>query len=231
MSKSKIQTGRIIAVIFVALALLLYLIYPTLKGKAKVGSQNYGLGSVALAGAQFQSGDIVFQTSLSDQSKAIQAATNSPYSHCGIIFIQQGAPYVFEAVQPVKLTPLKKWIARGKDGSFVVKRLKNADSVLTPQVLAEMEAEGAKHAGKSYDLTFQWGDEEMYCSELIWKIFERSASIELCATERLGDFDLLQPDVAVKLKERFGENIPLDEPVVSPGALFDSPVLVAVAAS
>lgn len=30
-------------------------------------------------------GDIIFQTSLSGQSKAIQAATGSPYSHCGII--------------------------------------------------------------------------------------------------------------------------------------------------
>jgi hypothetical protein len=34
---------------------------------------------------QFRNGDIIFHTSTSDQSKAIQLATNSRYSHCGII--------------------------------------------------------------------------------------------------------------------------------------------------
>jgi hypothetical protein len=56
--------------------------------------------------ADIQNGDIIFQTSLSTQSKAIQLATNSPYSHCGIIYKDGEKFYVFEAVQPVKKTPL-----------------------------------------------------------------------------------------------------------------------------
>src|SRR5437016_1986874 len=35
---------------------------------------------------EIRTGDIIFQTSLSSQSKAIQLATHSEYSHCGIIF-------------------------------------------------------------------------------------------------------------------------------------------------
>jgi hypothetical protein len=35
---------------------------------------------------QPRNGDIIFQTSLSDQSVAIQAATKSPYSHLGIVY-------------------------------------------------------------------------------------------------------------------------------------------------
>jgi hypothetical protein len=34
----------------------------------------------------FQNGDIIFQTSQSGQSKAIQIATDSKYSHMGIVY-------------------------------------------------------------------------------------------------------------------------------------------------
>ena len=75
---------------------------------------------------ELKDGDLIFQTSRSSQSKAIQLATNSKYSHCGIVFKEGDSFYVFEAVQPVKRTPLAEWIARGEKGEFVVKRLKNA---------------------------------------------------------------------------------------------------------
>ena len=35
---------------------------------------------------KIKDGDLIFQTSLSQQSKAIQLATKSKYSHCGIIY-------------------------------------------------------------------------------------------------------------------------------------------------
>lgn len=73
----------------------------------------------------FQNGDIIFQTSNSGQSKAIQIATGSKYSHMGIIYKQGNDYFVYEAVQPVKLTPLTDWIKRGENGHYVVKRLKN----------------------------------------------------------------------------------------------------------
>ena len=74
-------------------------------------------------------GDIIFQTSKSSQSKAIQLATNSKYSHMGIIYENNGRYFVYEAVQPVKLTPLKEWIDRGEDEHYVVKRIKNAENI------------------------------------------------------------------------------------------------------
>ncbi|WKK60412.1 YiiX/YebB-like N1pC/P60 family cysteine hydrolase [Sphingobacterium sp. BN32] len=63
-----------------------------------------------------KNGDLIFQTSLSGQSKAIQLTTNSKYSHCGIIFSDEGHFYVFEAVQPIKSTALEEWIALGENG-------------------------------------------------------------------------------------------------------------------
>jgi hypothetical protein len=75
----------------------------------------------------FRNGDIIFQDSPSSQSKAIKIATKSNYSHVGIIYINDGKSFVYEAVGPVILTPLKKWTSKGVNGMFVVKRLKNSD--------------------------------------------------------------------------------------------------------
>jgi hypothetical protein len=177
---------------------------------------------------EIKNGDLIFQTSLSRQSKAIQLATKSKYSHCGIIYREDGQYYVFEAVQPVKSTPLDKWIARGKDGHYVIKRLKNADKVLTVEALEKMKLEGEKFRGKDYDLTFEWSDDKIYCSELIWKIYQRATGIEVGKLEKLSDFDLASEIVKAKMKERYGSKIPMNEIVISPSAIFDSEVLMTV---
>lgn len=44
------------------------------------------------------------------------------------------------------------------------------------------------------------------------------------------DFDLSHPIVKSKLKERYGASIPLDEPVISPGDVFNSSLLETVVA-
>ncbi len=178
--------------------------------------------------SEFRNGDIIFQTSLSNQSKAIQLATNSKYSHCGIIFNENRQFYVLEAVQPVKKTLLEKWIARGDKGHFVVKRLINADEVLTPEILIKMKIEGERFLGKNYDLTFEWSDDKIYCSELIWKIYERATGLEIGQLEKLSDFDLTNKVVKSKLNERYGEQIPRNETVISPAAIFESELLKTV---
>lgn len=175
--------------------------------------------------SDFQEGDIIFHTSLSVQSKAIQLATNSKYSHCGIIYKNGGEFYVFEAVQPVKITSIDKWITRGKNKQFVVKRLKNAKEILTDSTLSIMKAEGEKFLGKDYDLTFEWSDDKIYCSELIWKIYKRALNVEVGKLEKLSDFDLSSEKVQQIMKKRYGSNIPLNETVISPAAIFKSELL------
>ena len=177
---------------------------------------------------EIKNGDLIFQTSLSGQSKAIQLATKSKYSHCGIIFKDGNDYFVFEAIQPVKRTPLYKWIARGQEGKYVIKRLKNADQVLTPTTLAKMKAVGDEFNGKNYDLTFEWSDDKIYCSELIWKIYQRATGIEIGKLEKLKDFDLSNEAVQKKMKERYGDKLPTEETVISPASIFDSDLLVTV---
>jgi hypothetical protein len=177
---------------------------------------------------EIKDGDLIFHTSLSRQSKAIQLATKSKYSHCGIIYKMDGQYFVFEAVQPVKTTPLDKWIARGENGHYVIKRLRDADKILTAEALEKMKREGEKFRGKDYDLTFEWSDDKIYCSELIWKIYQRATGIEIGKLEKLSDFDLTSEAVKTKMQERYGDIIPMDEIVISPSAIFDSELLMTV---
>lgn len=177
---------------------------------------------------EIKDGDLIFQTSLSEQSKAIQLATKSKYSHCGIIYSENRQYYVFEAVQPVKTTALDQWIARGKDGHYVIKRLKNATQILTPETIQKIKQEGEKFKGKNYDLTFEWSDDKIYCSELIWKIYKRATGLEIGKLEKLSDFDLTNDVVKQKLKERYDDKISMDEIVISPKAVFESELLTTV---
>ena len=179
-------------------------------------------------GKSFQNGDIIFQASQSHQSKAIQMATHSPYSHMGIIYQQGDDLFVYEAVQPVKLTPLRDWIARGEGGHYVVKRIKHADHILSHEVLMKMRQAGEKYRGKDYDLYFEWSDARIYCSELVWKIYKEALGIEIGKLQKLGDFDLTHNVVKARMTERYGETIPTDEWVISPAAMFNSDKLKTV---
>lgn len=173
-------------------------------------------------------GDIIFHQSRSAQSLAVQQATRSPYSHMGMVVRHQGRLQVFEASATVRYTPLEQWIARGEGGRYVLKRLREADRLLGAAALAKIRSEAAALAGRRYDLTFEWSDERLYCSELVWKVYQRALGIEIGGLQQVRDFDLDAPAVKVKLRERYGDKVPLDETVVSPVAMFDSPLLVTV---
>ena len=185
-------------------------------------------GGVCAAEVPVEDGDLIFQTSRSSQSLAIQHATKSEYSHMGIIFFRDGRPYVLEANATVRYTELQQWIERGQGRHFVVKRLRNAKMLLTDDGKRKLRDEARKLEGRKYDLTFEWSDDRIYCSELAWKIFDRALGIHIGELQHMRDFNLSDPLVHSRLRERFGDKVPLDEPVISPVAMFRSPLLVTV---
>ena len=184
-----------------------------------------GFSCSKLDESKLRDGDIIFQTSLSNQSEAIQSATHSKYSHCGIIFHQNNELFVLEAVQPVMKTELKTWIKRGKDQKYVVKRLKNSEKILSQNALAKMRKAGLAMIGKNYDLTFEWSDKRIYCSELIWKIYYAGTGLKVGRLQKLKEFDLTNPTVNRIIAKRYGNKIPYNEPVISPQAIFESELL------
>jgi hypothetical protein len=173
-------------------------------------------------------GDIVFHKSLSSQSEAISLATHSEYTHCGIVYKIGNEYFIYEAIEPVKLTPFQEWMGKGKGGDYVVKRLTNASEILTPAALQKLKLAGDRYKGKHYDSYFEWTDDKIYCSELIYKIYKEATGIEIGKLQTLKDFDLSSDAVRVKMKERYGNKYPLDEIVISPSSIFNSDLLTTV---
>lgn len=172
-------------------------------------------------------GDILFQSSEGGQGKAIQLATGSKYNHCGVLYVKGTDLYVLEANGPVGLTPYADFIKR-TGGEYRVKRLKNRSSYFNDSTLKLFKAEGNKYKTTPYDPYFGWNDSLIYCSELVWKIYNRALGLEVGKLQKLKEFNLTHPIVKAKLEERFGKNIPYDEKVISPAAIFESDLLETV---
>jgi hypothetical protein len=120
---------------------------------------------------------------------------------------------------------VQAWIARGDGGRYVVKRLKGG---LNAVQKAALRAAASPYDGKPYDLTFEWSDSRIYCSELVWKMYKRALGIEVGALQKLKEFDLSSKAVKAKMQERYGNKTPLKETVISPASMFGAKSLETV---
>jgi hypothetical protein len=177
---------------------------------------------------RFLEGDIIFQGTDSEQCRAIKKATHSKFTHVGIIIMEHGALYVLEAVEPVQITPLKNWIERGDKGYYTLMRMKDRETYLVPEKIAKARQLGEEMKGKQYDLYFNWSDDQLYCSELVWKLYKKAFDLELCPLKKLKDFDLSSPEVRAIMEKRYGKNPPLEEQVVAPSDIAASRLLYVV---
>jgi hypothetical protein len=172
----------------------------------------------------FRDGDIIFIVSTSGQGKAIQLATKSKFTHVGIIFHENGKAKVYHAVEPVSVNTVEEFVGMSADGKYEIRRLKN-DSVLTKETIAAMLKEAKSHVGTHYDIYFNWKDNELYCSEFVWKLYNRHTKLEVGKLRPMKDFDLSSPIVKEIMKKRYGNNIPYDEKMISPGDMYGSELL------
>ena len=179
---------------------------------------------------QLESGDIIFTNGIGVQADAVKAATDSPWTHTAVIFIVKEKPMVLEAVQPVQLISLESYLARG-GGKYTheYKRLKDRTK-LTPEALTKAKSWAKKHIGNNYDGRFQWTDNNLYCSELVWKIYQVSTGIELCKVRQVKDYQLQHPKVQALIKARFGsiDRLKLDEKIVAPSDVYQSTLLISL---
>lgn len=159
----------------------------------------------------FRTGDVVLQTSRSSMSLPIREATNSPWSHTGLIEVTDRGVFVLEAVQPVSRTPWAKWRARGEGGIVKVLRLKD----LEPKAAVKSIEWATKMLGRPYDVRFGWGDEALYCSELVVKALEYGSGVRVGHFDRLDALDLSKSSRALAAKLE----VPLSTEVVTPAAL------------
>ena len=176
---------------------------------------------------RLRTGDIVFQDTGGEQGAAVEAATDSQFTHCGIVFEKDKRLYVLEAIQPVQVISLEDF--RKRSEIFHARRLRDP-SLLNAEKISKGLAWGEKQIGKNYDLLFKWDDENIYCSELVWKIYKEAIGLELCQPQSFRSYFLEKKIVREVIEKRYGrfDQLPLEEPVVAPSDLANSPLLVEV---
>jgi hypothetical protein len=169
--------------------------------------------------SEVREGDVIFQTSKSQQSPLIQIGTRSKITHCGIIVMRGGKPYVLETLKTLVLTPLDKFIARGEDGKFWIKRSSKEN----------IKIKYAKYLGKPYDLAFKFDNGRFYCSELVYDIYQKQLGIQLAGPRQVKDYLILFTDRLPKLKRAMKRRgISKEQYAIAPVDIFNSEYLESV---
>ncbi len=158
-------------------------------------------------------GDVIFQTSLTQQSPLIKMGTRSTITHCGVVVMKDGKPYVLETQKTLVLTPLKKFITRGKDGKYWHKRPK----------IDDIKIKYSGYLGKPYDLAFKFDNGKFYCSELIYDVYLNQLGIELCKPKTIDDYLILGSHRIPKIKRAMKKRgITMEQYAVAPVDVFNS---------
>ena len=158
--------------------------------------------------SRFKEGDIIFQTSKSEQSKYIRMATKSQLSHCGIVVEKGGRQYVLEASNVIKLTPVDDFIAKGVGKKYWVKRVVDKPVKIRYQHLL----------GRRYDSQFKWNNNLYYCSELVYHIYDSQLGIKLGKPRKVSSYW----GVGLFKKYIKKRKIDMDELVISPKDIYDA---------
>lgn len=183
--------------------------------------------STALRGQeayQPSEGDIVFQSLPNpaglDLVDAIEGATKSPYSHCGMVIRNGGDWSVIEAIGPVMVTPLKSYTARGRGRKMWAYRLDASNQKHIPSAIRAMRED----LGKPYDPRYRFDDQAIYCSELIWRGWKAATGKGLGKPVTLGSLDWRPYKGVIEAIEGQG-NLPLDRKMITPRDLAKAPEL------
>ncbi len=189
-----------------------------------VGVKFHVYGLAHLATYSPREGDVVFQSlPRGDLVDAIEGITNSPFSHCGVVMKNaDGRWVVHEAIGVVRETPLHLWIVRGRGGRIDAWRWKEMDGKDARLLLAALN----RYSGRHYDYRYAPGDDEIYCSELVYKAYRDAYGVELGVWENLGDLNWRPFEKFIRGMENGG--LPLGRPMITPVGVTRSPAMVKV---
>jgi len=184
-------------------------------------------------------GDIVFRLGdarvirgMAPLSRFIARATGSPFSHTGIVAIEDGSPVVYDcSAAGVQRQPFEVWMLDSL-GALGVKRLKPEHRKRIGGVIDYCRVAFERQV--PFDNGFRMEDDSLYCLELTEKAF-RSQGLALSEPVRIGDWEylasfpltaLLIPPVTGLVLDR---PITLEQPVYVPGnerqGVWASPLL------
>jgi len=132
----------------------------------------------SLFAQSLQSGDLLFVSSAeSDFEKAITDVTNDElqqnFSHIGMVNVTDSGVYVVEAAPKygVVYTPIAVFEQENGEKTIFVGRLKPQYRQWIPRAIVH----ACTHLGKPYNFSFDFDNDEYYCSELIYLAFAQSS--------------------------------------------------------
>ena len=158
-----------------------------------------------------QAGDVLFQSlPHSPLANAIEGATGSPFSHCGIVARDDNRWVVYEAYSKVERTPLNEFLQRGRNYAFAVYRLKPEYHGEVSSLLAEIR----RDIGKPYDRRYRFDDDAIYCSKLVFMAYQETTGDELGKTVKLGDLRWKRFRETIERIE--GGPVPLERQMITP---------------
>jgi hypothetical protein len=140
-------------------------------------------------------GDIVFRLGdarvvrgMAPLSRFIARATGSPFSHTGIVAIEDGSPVVYDCSSPgIQRQPFEVWMLESL-GALGVKRLKPEHRERIAGVIGFCRSAFERQV--PFDPGFRMEDDSFYCLELTEKAF-RSQGLVLSEPVRIGDWEYL----------------------------------------
>ncbi len=148
-----------------------------------------------------QDGDVILQTSTSNQASAILVATASPYTHIGIIKHTKRGVVVIEAAKTVKETALSSWISHGVLKRVAIYRNPN----LTPEQKKLIIYSIQPLYGKTYDMFFSFDNDSIYCSELVYRAYE-AAGIHIGEVQSIAELNFDNMLVKKLIKRRWQQH-------------------------
>lgn len=180
---------------------------------------------LSLGAYQPKEGDLYFQSLPRNAVvNAIEGASESPYSHCGILVRKGDEWFELEAIGPVMETPLAKWITQARDRHYDVFRLEAEHERNIPAFIKAAR----KYMGRPYDIRYRMDDEKIYCSELIFKGYRDATGKSLGKLVKFGDLKWVRHTPVILAIEG---SIPLNRIMITPRHLSEAKQLEKVFSS
>ena len=165
----------------------------------------------------FRRGDARLLRGYFPMSKFLANCSNSPFSHTGIVAIEQEGPVVYDTTRTgVARQPFCVW-ALDNVGYIGVKRLKPQYRDKIPTVLSYCRKVFVEQ--KPFDYILSLDDNALYCVEMTEKAY-RSAGIKLSDPIRLGDMERAAEYPVCMFGLRAASKYILDKPLTFDDLVF-----------
>lgn len=162
-----------------------------------------------------QNGDVIAIQLNCYSCPMIEEASNGPFSHTGIVLLEQKGQYVYQALGKIEKISLNKFLSQsrrmGKISIFRPKEFK----IKYPNTKKMKEIFKLWFSDLQFDSEYSWDDDKMYCSEFVVKYLNKFLD------EKINPIPM-RFDANLEFWERYYQGeIPFGEPGFSPNGFIN----------